>query len=569
MRVPIRYKTLMLISAMVLATMGLYLYLATSLFSKDKLASIYDLNAALTETLSEETQLYFSLLADKLSFFSEQVLARAHGGTEREALAGNFLEREQEIVQVELYEQRSEGWAPIVARADGSALDELSITLPDLEETRQNWPIPFAALDSMDLVIRNNSLPPDAPLLTVALALPRSDGEPRRAIVVELKPARLFRILGRSSVYTIYLVDPHGVILVHPNPSTVIEKASFRQRPVVASALEQRVRTGVQEFVAPGGETMLASFSKVDRGGAVVVSEIPKADALRTSRLLIRRSLLFGVALVLAAFVSSVFFARRLTLPILRLRIATQAAIRGDFTTALGRTSRDEIGDLGESFAELFRGLKVAHHQLQHTSRLAAYGWFGRYLLAPVGRALGEMTAHLPIESRTRRSVDLLSRLPAAGRGDETDFERVDLDEAVAEGVDLVRPALEAAGIRVQSEYTAGVPPVQARRADLHQVVMQLALYAHDAMPQGGDFVVRTEVDEAGRAVLVFRDTGAGIAPELHQRSFEPFFSAQHGGGGGMGLAIVYRIVHEHQGILYVDSEPGTGAMFRICLPPA
>lgn len=117
----------------------------------------------------------------------------------------------------------------------------------------------------------------------------------------------------------------------------------------------------------------------------------------------------------------------------------------------------------------------------------------------------------------------------------------------------------------------------------LEQVLMNFATNARDAMPQGGSFTVTTEQIQlnkefiathaygkttASYAVITVTDTGSGITKETQQRIFEPFFTTKEvGKGTGLGMAVVYGIIHQHEGYITLDSEPGRGTTFKIYLP--
>jgi signal transduction histidine kinase/CheY-like chemotaxis protein len=149
---------------------------------------------------------------------------------------------------------------------------------------------------------------------------------------------------------------------------------------------------------------------------------------------------------------------------------------------------------------------------------------------------------------------------------------------------DLYKMLSRTVGERVRLELTPlpGVASVRADVSQIEQVVMNLAVNARDAMPEGGRLSIRVEsvvVDplvapaelrgKSGRhIVLVVADSGTGIAPQVMERLFEPFFTTKDPGKGtGLGLATVHGIVLQNGGVVTVDSRPGCGAEFRVWLP--
>jgi two-component system, cell cycle sensor histidine kinase and response regulator CckA len=126
--------------------------------------------------------------------------------------------------------------------------------------------------------------------------------------------------------------------------------------------------------------------------------------------------------------------------------------------------------------------------------------------------------------------------------------------------------------------------PVKVDSAQMQQVIMNLAVNAHDAMPQGGKITIKTanevlnekntgkhiSVRSGPYVVLSVGDTGFGMNKKTQFRIFEPFFpTKKQGGGSGLGLFTVYDIVKQSGGDIRVCSEPGQGTIFNIYLPKA
>ena len=124
-------------------------------------------------------------------------------------------------------------------------------------------------------------------------------------------------------------------------------------------------------------------------------------------------------------------------------------------------------------------------------------------------------------------------------------------------------------GIDVEVDLAEDLPPLHMDRDHLTQIVVNIALNAAQAMPEGGRLTLRAEAGD-GMVRLIFSDTGPGIPDEVRERIFDPFFTTKPAGQGtGLGLAICYRIVEGLGGRITCQSRPGQGATFTVTLPAA
>lgn len=169
----------------------------------------------------------------------------------------------------------------------------------------------------------------------------------------------------------------------------------------------------------------------------------------------------------------------------------------------------------------------------------------------------------------TGRMMRIIDHLRAFARQENGQFTLVQLNTVVENALLFVAQQLRNQNIEIVTALQAALPHVRADPHQLEQVLLNLFSNARDAMPGGGQVLVRTE-GRAQHVVLQVRDSGSGIPEQVRERIFEPFFTTKAvGQGTGLGLSISYNIVKKHRGELLVASEPGQGTTFTIMLPVA
>jgi PAS domain S-box-containing protein len=197
----------------------------------------------------------------------------------------------------------------------------------------------------------------------------------------------------------------------------------------------------------------------------------------------------------------------------------------------------------------------------------------------PKRSPLGERVAE--IEEAGRRSAAITQQLLAFGRRQPFHPRVVDLNRLLA-GIESVLRRLLPETIAIDSVHTAEPSRVRIDPSQLEQALLNLALNARDAMPDGGtltlstanvlldpEFVARVGHISPGRYVVIaVSDTGSGMEPEIAAHAFEPFFTTKPTGkGSGLGLSTVHGIVRQNRGHTEIDTRPGEGTTVKIFLP--
>jgi signal transduction histidine kinase len=270
---------------------------------------------------------------------------------------------------------------------------------------------------------------------------------------------------------------------------------------------------------------------------------------------------------------------------------ALVVAVLGVAHTALRRANRELV----DANAELQRQMVEranAEEQLRQAQKMQALGQltggiahdFNNLLTVIQGSADILKRPALPEDKRLRfadaivqtaaRAAALTSQLLAFARRQPLRPKVVDLNDCIAGMTDLLERTLGARFV-LRTELASKICPVEVDETQLEVAVLNVAVNARDAMPEGGGIVIRTrnvpvgEIDGLGRAVaLSIADTGTGIEPDTLARVFEPFFTTKNvGKGTGLGLSQVYGFAKQSGGDVRIASEVGIGTTVTLLLP--
>ncbi len=179
------------------------------------------------------------------------------------------------------------------------------------------------------------------------------------------------------------------------------------------------------------------------------------------------------------------------------------------------------------------------------------------------------ITKHVDIIGKEIQRLDqVVGGFLKFARPDELKLQPVQLVTIISDVTTTVAPEAERMNVAVKSECPRDLPDINADPAMLSQAILNLALNACQAMPNGGTLKLACRSASRNRVEIDVEDSGVGIPPDNLQKIFDLYFTTKEK-GSGIGLSMVYRIVQLHDGDVEVQSTPGVGTRFKLIFPQA
>ncbi|KJC48379.1 ATPase [Bradyrhizobium sp. LTSP849] len=465
------------------------------------------------------------------------------------------------------------------------------------------------------------------PFMTLAA---RSGGLNPNVVVAEVNLRFIWDLVAGIRVGNTgkaYVVDRMGLLIAHPDLWPALRRSDLSGHPDVRAALDGVGPPSgglVKEDLS--GQRVLSTYATVPSLGWLVFVELPLTEAYAPIYASIGRSTFLLIVLLAFAVLVSLWLSRRMTVPI---QLLTQGARRigsGDLGLRLAIKTGDELEALGDQFnrmaahlresyatlerkviertselektrdhalaehdaAERARSVAVAANEtksrflavVSHELRTPLNGVMGVVQLLDDGSLSEVQRRHLATAAASGETLIALvdaileyARLEASTEALETrDFR---LDRLIETAADLMRPQAFGKGLTFDLGCDATVSTfVHGDPVRLNRILLNLIGNAIKFTPRGGISLSTTTERHDDHALLrvIVRDTGIGIAPDMHERIFEDFVQADDSiarrfGGTGLGLAIARRLTRLMRGELTVESTPGAGSVFTLLVP--
>jgi two-component system NtrC family sensor kinase len=230
--------------------------------------------------------------------------------------------------------------------------------------------------------------------------------------------------------------------------------------------------------------------------------------------------------------------------------------VHEDKMIALGKLVASSVHEINNPIAGIHTLAKLMLRTLDEDQLEAEQlEEFRRYL---------ELVAH-----ESSRCGQIVSNLLSFARQKEMERRPVEINDIIRSVILLCQHRMQLQNIDIQEQLDPNLPEITGDYNQIQQCIMNVIFNAMEAMPDGGKLTLNTSFKRKNRMVHInISDTGCGIPEENLSMIFEPFFSTKEESQGvGLGLSVVYGIMREHQGSIYVQSEVGTGSTFTIRFP--
>jgi two-component system NtrC family sensor kinase len=296
--------------------------------------------------------------------------------------------------------------------------------------------------------------------------------------------------------------------------------------------------------------------------------------------------------------------------PLRGMVVATNKIAEGDLNHRVEIDFRDEIGQLAHSFNQMTENLKIANANLLQwgktlekrveertkelremqdylirSEKLASLGKMAAGIAHEINNPLTSIliNTHLMLEKcekkdpdcenltliadETSRCAQIVKGLLEFARQNPPEKTKSDINELIDRTTQLLENQASFQNVKIIKNLEAGLPQIQLDKTKIQQVFWNLMLNACAAMPKGGNLTIISRLDDDRKYVeIVFIDTGVGIPRENINKLFDPFFTTKSS-GTGLGLAVSYGIIQQHDGKIEVKSEVGQGSVFTVKLP--
>jgi signal transduction histidine kinase len=564
-------------------------YTMAQMFHTDKATYMRDLTAETAMHTAAEAGAVLNGYEKRFKVFSHILFDMELYQQQKSDIIKHLFTEFPEFVAVTIYRNGEE----VAAVYDVKLFEDRGLTKAMLKDYRGKNPLPFDRIGGSECYLENSTFSEAFPILTLAMAYQRPAIEDKFIVTAIIRLEQLFQVVNRSKTFLCYIIDPNGNPLVHPDANAMSLNVPVQW--VQDTKLSQHAGgKAISRQFRQNDIAMIGAVARLDFNDYLAGVQIPLSAAYLTSKALLENLILVASVILILGTLFSMISARLLTKTIRHLSIAAKRVGQGDFDVTVKARSRDEIGELAQSFNKMAgelktreAALKKAQNALVQSEKMAAFGQISAGIAHevknPVAGILGLTQVSLrkadqttllgqnlaAIEKEAKRCKIIIENLLKFAREEKMSFNPVAVNQVILDTVNLVAPQYNLQSIDIDLQLDQDLPTIQGNAVQLQQVLFNILVNAQQAINRGPGCVDITATSPVeNRVVIRVCDSGPGLEEKIAKKIFEPFYTTKEvGQGTGLGLSVSYGIIKAHKGDIRVNSSNGNGAEFVITLP--
>ncbi len=360
----IRQKFLFVMCLMMVAGLGVYLFMAVTVFKSDKTQLVFDLNRSQVSNLTSELETQFGGVSEKLKVFA---LLPNHL---QNKVAEDLLSDGSDVVAIAIY--KTDQSQPLKVFSQDRFLETYGLDTAAFESTLAGMPVPIKEILRGGEDIWNASLNDGPPLIGYGRLVVLQDAKgmaiEQWAVVGYVKLDRFLKSVSTVRLNEVFVTNRRGEVLVHHDAAQLIKKPSVVDDPLFQEAVKAKTKVSVVQRDS-GDNGILAAFAKGFNEQIFVVAKTSEAQVFKVVKDLSVRTLLFGSLVLTLVILASFFISRSLTENISLLADRMESAAKGDLSTQIQLRGADETITLANTFNQMIRDLKESRDALEEMNR--------------------------------------------------------------------------------------------------------------------------------------------------------------------------------------------------------
>ncbi|EMY78771.1 adenylate/guanylate cyclase catalytic domain protein [Leptospira weilii serovar Ranarum str. ICFT] len=343
----IRLKLMVIISCIILVSLGTIIALATYFFKSDNEVRIKENNLKLTDVISQKVRSDIASLTKR-----SLLLARSVAGSEE---SNDILQNDEDIFYLKIFRKEGPDYVGVKRIVNETALKDFKISPDNADKiVRKHLNGRKKAQIGKPLVF---NVSPDFHKPVLYLSIVLGDGVNSAVIVSLVKMDSILDSFKTSGITQFFLVGGDGKLIAHSDSELILQPTDLGDDPIVKNLLESSISNGQTRYKGKDDQFYLGSFRRIGYADLGVISSTSEKKAFEEVYNIQKRNIYLMIVIVNVSILIVFFYSRRLTKPILKLVGASKQIEQGNFHIDLKPESGDEIGILTSSFVEMGKGL--------------------------------------------------------------------------------------------------------------------------------------------------------------------------------------------------------------------